>query len=195
MRQNEGQRNRAGRKQGHLLNFLDFGPDHSSDSTLAPNWPTWLWCQAWSDVSLPASASHPVKAGTWPPAAPRATSRRWTATWLTIPPLPTRCSSRPSSADFPCPRSTASTARHLRVGAAPLHLQVSTAGVFSLFSWLVESRVVRIQAAFSFRWVLVLMDLELYLWFYQQKGDSKPDKWWILEFGPFKTSLVFSSIG
>ena len=64
-----------------------------------------------------------------------------------------------------------------RAGAAPLHPRVSTAGAFSLCSWLTGGRAVRVHGAFSLRWVPVPLDLELYLWFCRQKGNSKPDKW------------------
>lgn len=137
------------------MSLLAFGPEHSSDSTLSLNWPTPLWCKAWSDVFLPQSTFHSVKPKTWPPVATHVPSRRWTGTWLTIPPHPTHYSSHRSLADFPCLPTMDSTAILRQVDVAPHHLRVSTIWIFSLFSGLIGLMDLRKHNGSYPGWVLI----------------------------------------
>lgn len=122
-----------------MLNCFAFGPEDSSDSTLALNLPPSLWFKTWSDVFPPQSTFHCVRPEPWPPVATHARSLQWMDTWLTTQPRPTHYSFHQSSEDFPCLPSMACMATLLQVDAVPHRLQVSTTAIihsFLLVGWL-----------------------------------------------------------
>lgn len=179
-----------------MLNCFPFGPEDSSDSTLALSLPPSLWLKTWSDVLPPQSTFHRVRPETWPPVATHVLSPQWMDTWLTTQPRPTRYSSHQSSEDFPCLPSMACMATLLQVDAVPHPLQVSTTAICSFLSvgWLngpentgwFPSKVSFHFTGFWFLWVWDCTFSSL------AEISFERDKWCVLEFGPFETLLYFA---